>query len=255
MKVIQGASSIMISLGVTYGTAFIGLSKARQEMAKAVEEKVKFNVSRTCHTLEDLARMGHPYSVAHYNNPHPATPYWVHLQEEEAAKKGVGTMLSAVYRTEKQVGPNRVESIVGLNTDIAPHAVYVFYGTDRMVGRDFLTPAAEEVKSEFKTKAAEIASTELRLAGTLYTLARISKTVEKFTGGLPVTNFLFRTARYARDLEVLEEFTGAGLSRRLYNRIMAGKIASQFVFRGSGLASQIVNTQMSRLFLRHIFMR
>jgi len=255
MKVIEGASNVMISLGVTYGTAFIGLSKARQEMAKAVEEKVKFNVSRTCHTLRDLARLGHPYSVAHYNNPHPATPYWVHLQEEEAAKKGVGTMLSAVYRTEKEVGPNRVESIVGVNTDIAPHAVYVYYGTDRMVPRDFLTPAKREVEREFKTKAAEIASTELRLAGTFYTLARIAKTVEKFTGGLPVTNFLFQTARYARDLEVLEEFTGAGLSRRLYNRIIAGKIASQFVFRGTGLASQIVNTQMSRLFLRNIFMR
>jgi hypothetical protein len=100
-----------------------------KEALAHLKDKVMENASLTDHSLEDLKRLGYPYSRAHPKRIH--TPEWlVHVQS--------GQLLSSV-RHAVEMKPKSISALVYLDQRIAPHAKFVILGTRRMVSRDFLS--------------------------------------------------------------------------------------------------------------------
>lgn len=116
----------------------IALPAALDNAAQILHDKVVENASLTDHTLKDLARLGHPYSVRNYFNLHGAQ---VHKQS--------GDLVDAVY-TEKD--PKGLAVKVGIDVTKAPYVKYVIEGTQYMVPRDFISLSYRQVKPGiFKT--------------------------------------------------------------------------------------------------------
>ena len=111
-------------------------TKVMKNATKLLYKEVTKNISLTDHSLEDLARLGHPYARRH--GPEGAgihqPPWLVHKQS--------GKLLKSRYQgssdAEVTNGQLVVSGWVGLNPDEAPHALAVIFGTWRMIPRDAL---------------------------------------------------------------------------------------------------------------------
>lgn len=126
-----------------------GAAKALKRAMKMVEARMKQNASETDHSLEDLRKLGHPYSAAHPKSIHDPD-YLIHSQN--------GDLERAI--TSKQV--NQYRAVVGVDDNAAPHAVHVIFGTKHMVARDFVTNSANEIKDEIMEVFEEEIAKELK---------------------------------------------------------------------------------------------
>lgn len=112
---------------------------AQLEMAAdIVEEKMVENASLTDHTLKDLAKLGHPYSLRNTANPHDP-PYLVHEQ--------TGNLKSSIERTSS---PKGFRVSIGVDEDKVPYLPYLILGTSKMIARDFITESFNEVLPQLR---------------------------------------------------------------------------------------------------------
>lgn len=126
-----------------------GTSDWINKSTNLLQRQIRNNIDETCHSLQDLADMDHPYARAHLLNPH--SPYWlVHKQS--------GTMKAALTKesaTEVAVGRNKISGRVGYtlegeeackSTPSSRHSYLrcVIFGTQFMIQRDFLTRTLED---------------------------------------------------------------------------------------------------------------
>lgn len=125
----------------------IGMVKRRFDRAikinvkKATEKVYKRtlkNCGLTCHSLERLAKMGHPYSVMNPNNPHSPV-YLVHKQ--------TGNLRNSIQRNTENF-PNKSTGYISINEEQAHYASYVILGTSKMIPRDFLTGSLDEMRNQ-----------------------------------------------------------------------------------------------------------
>lgn len=130
---IEGVDLIAKNI-VKFTNGFIrSTNRVMKEVEVMIDQEVMRNMSLTDHSLQDLAKLGHPYSAK--NNVAIHSPDWlVHTQS--------GRLLSAKSSgvDEASVEDNvlRASAFVQVDPDIAEHAVYVIYGTSKMVPRPFL---------------------------------------------------------------------------------------------------------------------
>jgi len=114
--------------------------------------KVSGNISLTCHSLADLVAMGHPYAIAHLNNPH--SPYYqVHMQSGR---------MRARLTSDTAIDTQEIRGGVGFTGEAeeslkAPGSTHsylrcVIFGTHLMVSRDFLNGSLDEVKDEIQKR-------------------------------------------------------------------------------------------------------
>jgi len=114
--------------------------------------KVSSNISLTCHSLADLAAMGHPYAIAHLNNPH--SPYYqVHMQSGH---------MRARLTSDTAIDTQEIRGGVGFTGEAeeslkAPGSTHsylrcVIFGTHLMVSRYFLTGSLDEVKDQIQKR-------------------------------------------------------------------------------------------------------
>ncbi|GAH78443.1 unnamed protein product, partial [marine sediment metagenome] len=76
---ILGREKVIANIGKKQLQMESETSKWVSGSTKTLNQKVVSNINLTCHSLADLARMGHPYGRKHLNNPH--SPYYqVHMQ-------------------------------------------------------------------------------------------------------------------------------------------------------------------------------
>lgn len=109
------------------------MTAALHEGADVLEEAMAENISLDDHTLEELARLGYPYSTRNPQQIH--TPdFQVHTQS--------GRMLDAL--TQRQINQYAID--VGVDDSQAPEIVHVLYGTSKMVARNFVSGTYEQVK-------------------------------------------------------------------------------------------------------------
>lgn len=113
-------------------------------VAKILEAAVKGNISESDHSLRDLAKLGHPYGMgARAHKPLHTPNYIVHTQS--------GQMLGGLRSGSTPASTSGLrlaaEAFAGILQSIA-HAQNVFYGTSKMIPRDFLTSARDKVKDE-----------------------------------------------------------------------------------------------------------
>lgn len=114
-------------------------AKARlEEAANVLEEKMIENASLTDHTLKDLARLGHPYSVRNPANPHDP-PYLIHEQ--------TGNLKNNIERTRS---PKGFKISVGVDEDKVFYIPYLILGTSKMIPRNFIEETFNEVLPEMR---------------------------------------------------------------------------------------------------------
>lgn len=139
---IQGGDVVLRNI-TTFGGRFLGhLNIVMKSIEEKLREAIKKNISLTDHTLEDLAEMGHPYASAHPANPHEPG-YQVHSQS--------GTMLGGLVSGTSDAAFTgsgvTAEAHAGIEASIN-YAIFVIFGTSRMIPRDFLTGSLEEVRDQ-----------------------------------------------------------------------------------------------------------
>jgi len=113
-----------------------------RDVANIIERSIREKASLTCHSLETLARMGHPYAVRDPRNPH-SPPYLIHTQS--------GKLLNAIGQRLEET-KDKITIYVGVDEDKAPHVQYLIFGTEKMISRDFISGAFNEVLDEIKAK-------------------------------------------------------------------------------------------------------
>lgn len=129
---------------VAFGGRFLNtVNKTMEEVRVVLDEKVAENISRTDHTMKDLAKLGHPYARRYGREGKPIHDpfYKVHSQS--------GRLLSSKRSGTKKASINggKLEAVayVGLDEGAAPHALPIVYGTSKMIPRPVLEGSRQEV--------------------------------------------------------------------------------------------------------------
>ncbi len=101
-----------------------------------LKDEIRQNISMQDHDLESLQRLGHPYRIGGSGLHHPES-YKVHIQSGQL----VGSLKQGTEEASIELGILKAGAWSGVDENVAPHALYVFWGTSRMIPRDFLSPA------------------------------------------------------------------------------------------------------------------
>ncbi len=98
---------------------------ALKEAAEEVREQIVENASLADHSLDDLARLGHPYSVERGGTLH--TPSFLVHRQSGQLRRNVEKKQVNQFTFDIGVDPNRV-----------PYILAVVLGTRFLVARDFI---------------------------------------------------------------------------------------------------------------------
>lgn len=124
-----------------FGDGFMKhVNKGMKVISGMLKEEIQQNISLQDHSLESLRRLGHPYRIGGEGLHHPES-YKVHLQ----SGKLVGSLKQGVEEASIDFMTLKAGAWAGVDESIAPHALHVFFGTSKMIPRDFLSPALKAV--------------------------------------------------------------------------------------------------------------
>lgn len=134
-------------------TALVVTDDAVKQIADHLEDKIRQNISLTGHSLEDLAKMGHPYATRNVGSNGDLVssivgnkPYQVHIQRNVIRGKGGGpSTLVDSLGIDFSRSALEVRAVVGIDEVKAGHVEYVVLGTRFMVARDFFAGTFLEV--------------------------------------------------------------------------------------------------------------
>lgn len=127
-----------------YGGGFINqVNKTMAVVSGIMDEEVTKNISLTDHSLKDLAKLDHPYSLRHPQQLHDPN-YLVHTQgggllESKQSGSGGASIDDGILKAT---------AFVRLDTDQAQYAAYVVYGTSKMIPRPVLMESRDNVVPE-----------------------------------------------------------------------------------------------------------
>lgn len=125
-----------------FGGGFIEhVNKTMETVKKELDTEVTKNMSLQDHSLQDLAALGHPYAARHGSHGLPIhDPHWqVHIQSGQLLEsKSAGTVDAGF-----EGGTMTAKAWVGLDENKAAHALFVIFGTSKMIPRDFLLGSLE----------------------------------------------------------------------------------------------------------------
>jgi hypothetical protein len=122
------------------------VNKVMAGVQDRLDAQVTMNISLSDHSLRDLAAAGHPYAKRHGSQGLAIhEPNWmVHIQSGQllSSKKSGTTPCDIVG------GQLKATAWCGVDENIAPHALYVYWGTSRMIPRDFLNGSLDQIRPE-----------------------------------------------------------------------------------------------------------
>jgi len=142
----RGLEIILYNLNLSEKLFLKATEKAIQAGGEVLDQEIVKNISLTCHSLEDLRRMGHPYGRKPRpgRTPIPHTPKWlVHMQ--------TGNLRKSFFSKDIKRG-QLFSHVAGVDPSIAPYARYVILGTSIMIQRDFLYESLMTAKVDIKEK-------------------------------------------------------------------------------------------------------
>jgi HK97 gp10 family phage protein len=133
---VKGLEKVVMNMNEALKDIDREVEGAARTAADLLEKKVKERISLTCHSLRDLARMGHPYRKGAPDDV-PHRDDFVHQQS--------GKLISNVEKivTNKN---NRITGAVGVDEKKVKYIKYLTYGTSRMRVRDPLGHVWQENK-------------------------------------------------------------------------------------------------------------
>jgi hypothetical protein len=135
---------VVIKNLIKYGDGFTKhVNKVMTQVQFILEAKVIENISLRDHSLKDLRSMDHPYATRHgAQGTSPHDPYYqVHKQGGALRSSEKGWTEPADIRS----GQLTASAVVKLDAGIAPHAVFVVYGTSKMIPRPVMEGSKDEV--------------------------------------------------------------------------------------------------------------
>ena len=128
-----------------YGGGFLrSVNSVMKKVEFMLDKQLEKNISRSDFTLQELADMDHPFARRHGSDKGTPvySPYWmVHKRTGQLLQsKESGTLPAGVSG-----GNLKATAFVMLNPAIAKHALYVVYGTSKMIPRPVVTGSGEQV--------------------------------------------------------------------------------------------------------------
>lgn len=137
---VKGAELVIKNLH-SFGGGFLKhVNRGMKEISGMLKDEIRQNISMQDHDLESLRRLGHPYRSGGPGLHHPES-YKVHIQSGQL----VTSLKQGIEEAGIELGTLKAGAWSGVDENIAPQALYVFWGTSKMVPRDFLSPALKAV--------------------------------------------------------------------------------------------------------------
>lgn len=143
---IVGQQTVLENIVAYGGGALKNLDRVMDIVRFRLDAKIRENITLRDHSLEDLAKMGHPYAKRH--GPKGMGIHDPYYQVHEQSGQLRSALQSGIVPAKIEGG--RVEAIAyaGLDEYIAPHAAHVIWGTSKMIPRPVLEGSRQEVLPE-----------------------------------------------------------------------------------------------------------
>ena len=139
-------------MGKIHGRVLVHAALGAERMSAVLLSVMREHTGWFDHSLQELARMGHPYSRSGGSGAKPPHgPYDIHVQFNVTRGWVESShLLSEALFKEMKISRSGQEVLakVGVDTTKAPHAIFVIDGTRYMIQRDFLRGSFYEVKPE-----------------------------------------------------------------------------------------------------------
>ncbi len=152
--VIKGREKVLANINKKRLQTEAGMVETVGKAQKPLMTRIRANINWTCHSLEELAAMGHPYGKKHLNNPH--SPYYLVHRQSGAMRNALSSDIGADSR-EIRGGIGFTEAAEDSLTSPNARASYVravlkgsTIGTGGMVERDFLSGSLKEVEKQIR---------------------------------------------------------------------------------------------------------
>lgn len=140
-------SELVIKNIKAFGGGFLKhVDKTMEGARKILDKEVTKNMSLQDHSLADLRELGHPYARRYGSQGLGLhEPYWlVHIQSGAL----LASKESGVIEASIEKGKLEAAAFVRLDEGQAWHALYIIWGTSKMIPRDFLRGSLENIKNE-----------------------------------------------------------------------------------------------------------
>lgn len=140
---ISGADIVAKNI-IKYQQGFIKATNlVMRNIEGMLDQEITKNISLTDHSLQDLAKLRHPYGFGKGELHDPN--YQVHTQS--------GTLLSSKSSGTEDADINeggtlKASAFVQLDPGIAPHAIFVVYGTSKMIPRPVMSASRDKLKPD-----------------------------------------------------------------------------------------------------------
>lgn len=135
---------------ITYGGGFLNsVNKVMEDSRKILDDQITINLKASYFSLKDLSRLDHPYASRHGSRgKNIPNPYW---KVHERSGKLLSSKKSGVVNASIINGNLKSEAYVGLDRNIAPHALAVVFGTSKMIPRPVLMQSRQQVSGQIYT--------------------------------------------------------------------------------------------------------
>ena len=150
--VIRGKEKVLTNINKKRFQVEAGMVDTIRKAQKPLLTTIRANINWTCHSLEELAAMGHPYGKKHLNNPH--SPYYLVHRQSGAMRNALSSDIGFDSR-EIRGGIGFTEAAEDSLTSPNARASYVravlkgsTIGTGGMIERDFLSGSLKEVEKQ-----------------------------------------------------------------------------------------------------------
>lgn len=136
-------------------------SKAMERAGQIAKGEVYRNLTRSDHTLKQLANLGHPYAKRHGS-------IQIHSGEQHVVHQHTGRMAATlegeVRFKQSTSGVDRPYYLLGWWTNVLPHVRWVVEGTKVMLPRDvlWLTVSAPHVRPALLKEFVKVMGAEMR---------------------------------------------------------------------------------------------
>jgi len=152
--VIRGKEKVIANINTKRLQTEAGMAGAVRKAQKPLLTRIRANINWTCHSLQELAAMGHPYGKKHLNNPH--SPYYLVHRRSGAMRNALSSDIGFDSR-EIRGGIGFTEAAEDSLTTSNARASYIrailkgsTIGTGGMVERDFLSGSMKEVEKQIE---------------------------------------------------------------------------------------------------------
>lgn len=147
---VKGADLVSKNIIKFGGGFFKHVNDTMKEVGALLDTQVTENLSLSDHSLKDLAALGHPYA-ARYGTSKAESLHSPYFQVHRQSGRLLAAKFSGTKEAQISLGVLQASAFVGLNESVAEHAVFVVYGTSKMIPRPILQGSRDQIIGQAQT--------------------------------------------------------------------------------------------------------